>query len=99
MKTRSFLTTFFCLCFTLLVLNACEPTSKKGEWIPADKQKFLNYCKEARKAKDIQLSEAQINAVCDCALKKSIQAYESFYEANADAIKLIGKDCIEKIKQ
>lgn len=99
MKTPSFFTTFFCLCLLLLVFGACEPTSKKGEWIPADKQKFLNYCKEARKSKDIQLSEAQINAVCDCALKKSIQAYESFHEANADTIKLVGNDCMEKIKQ
>ncbi|OJJ23864.1 hypothetical protein BKI52_05810 [marine bacterium AO1-C] len=79
-------------------LNACKPTSKKGAWIPEDKQMFLKYCKEARKSKDIQLSQPQIDAVCDCALKKSINAYESFREANADTIKLVGEGCIEQIR-
>ena len=77
---------------------ACAPTSTKGEWIPEDKQGFLEYCKEAAKYKNIKLSSRQISAVCDCALKKSIQAYESFQEANADSIRLVGTSCIEKIK-
>ncbi|HAS38888.1 MAG TPA: hypothetical protein DCS93_00345 [Microscillaceae bacterium] len=88
------------ICLSISGLSACKPTSKKGAWIPEDKQMFLKYCKEARKSKDIQLSKPQIDAVCDCALQKSIKAYESFYEANADTVnfKSVGGDCIEQIR-
>ncbi len=90
----------FALLFALLILgglNACKPTSKKGAWIPEDKQMFLKYCKEARQSKDVQLSSRQINAICDCALRQSIKVYESFRAANADTIKLVGEKCIEQM--
>jgi len=95
---RTQIVIMICAGLVLCGLNACKPTSKKGAWIPEDKQMFLKYCKEARKSKDIQLSQPQIDAVCDCALQKSIQAYESFRAANADTIKLAGEECIEQMR-
>lgn len=92
-------TTLYISFFLLTTLSfACAPTSSKGEWIPEDKQRFMTFCKEAKKDKNVEMSPRQISAVCNCALKKSIQVYESFYAANADSIKLVGDSCIEKIK-
>lgn len=89
---------FACFFLIIISLYACKPSSRKGAWIAEDKQAFLKYCKEARTYKNIQVSEVQITDVCNCALKKAVNTYESFREANADAIQRIGSSCGDKIR-
>ncbi|WP_045113269.1 hypothetical protein [Microscilla marina] len=90
-------------CLALLALlclsMACKPTSAQGKWIPQDKQQFLEFCKESRKNKNIQLSGQQIDRVCHCALKQAIKSYESFEAANADSIRQIGTTCVDEINK
>jgi hypothetical protein len=81
---------------TNTTLAPSKGASKKGKWSKEDKTTFLKDCNGVKEIKDLgKLGEE----LCDCMLKKSEQAFNSFDQADHDekGMEAIGLECADEV--